>query len=760
MNIFALPASLLVFLFTAAGASSAATGQPPSYSNGNTTALASTGSGSKYASACASATSSYSSAYSSWNLAHQWVENQTQVIGGDSWSLVTYYENGTTLCDGHARVPHTPAVLLSTATQTYSSPVITTEVTPLTYFSIYTGPSPTCSIEPLDCDGLWQAYSSSSSLWHDGNASDTLSAPSGQITSPPQTPPCMNQSAAAAWDAATSSIYGCGHCTIYGQGVELVYFPEPTTVSRDMCASTPLASETYYGDGAVIEAYAGTAYGRNASVSGGKATAVVGQNTFTSGTAYISIATVYAQDRCASTRGTPVYNAILAMPSESVLSLRYSQDHFKWAMVTATQTGFPISYADFNSPIPWSAWNGQAQCDNALGGYFSDVVYEDAYRPQLAIPPEINQLNAEWSDCQLWYGGLYDPPLALQPAESIALPTLPGQQEASRTAVPSSTAAAPTAPPTALSDEQGQSQPPSPQHSRTETTSADDRGPPAATWRSDKPATPSEKGQPHAAAGVPPVVFVANGQTWPASACGPHACIGPTTISANQPAQTLSDDVLASFGSAGLVIQGSTTLALSSPKPNTDSLQPSRQSAGAMATVITIASQPVTVTVLPNGAVAAVVGSSTLVPGGLASSLPGGQVLSAGDGGLVVAWRSTMPIGAAATSGTRPTGASPGSSAAGSGTAGNPPLQQATSTPTGAALPAALPSAASAVTGVATADAEAGPPGTGASGAAGSAAPTGRTSVAAAANRAPGHDMPLALAHAGIGLGIALVAVR
>ncbi|KAI7019646.1 hypothetical protein KC355_g2987 [Hortaea werneckii] len=274
-----------------------------------------------------------------------------------------------------------------------------------------------------------------------------------QTTPAPQTPPCMNQSMASSAASFQSSFNGCGLCTIYGRGVELVYFPPPATVSRDMCASTPVANLTYYEPGAVLEAYAGTQYGAMATPNPDAQTAVVGQNTFTSGTAYISISKVWAEDRCSKTKGTPVHNAILAMPSESVLSLRYSQDHFQYAMVTGTQTGFPVSYADFQTPIPWSAWNGQEQCYNSYGGYYCNPIYENKYRPQLAIPPEINMLNDDWKDCQLWYGGLYDPPLALQPAESIAMPTRPGQhQEKTSTAEPSSTLAKPTAEPTALAD--------------------------------------------------------------------------------------------------------------------------------------------------------------------------------------------------------------------------------------------------------------------------------------------------------------------
>ncbi|KAI7162598.1 hypothetical protein KC349_g1888 [Hortaea werneckii] len=408
--------------------------------------LPSTGSGSEYASQCIHALTSFSSKSSAWSSRHLSVSNTTTIVGGPSYTRVTYYEGATTLCDGHPRLTTSPGISLSEDFLTFpgTGPTSTSTIVN-TYGRIYPHETPTCSVEPSDCDPFWQAYSTKMSEWSALGAAQTTPAP--------QTPPCMNQSMASSDASFQSSFYGCGLCTIYGQGVELVYFPPPATASRDMCASTPVANLTYYEPGAILEAYAGTQYGAMATRKPGAQTAVVGQNTFTSGTAYISISKVWAEDRCSKTKGTPVNNAILAMPSESVLSLRYSQDHFQYAMVTGTQTGFPVSYADFQTPIPWSAWNGQEQCYNSYGGYYCDVIYENKYRPQLAIPPEINMLNDDWKDCQLWYGGLYDPPLALQPAESIAMPTRPGHhQEATSTAEPSSTLAKPTAEPTALAD--------------------------------------------------------------------------------------------------------------------------------------------------------------------------------------------------------------------------------------------------------------------------------------------------------------------
>lgn len=432
MRFFDLPATLAVFIalsLSAAGQTSITT--PPitrtvTPARPDTTittlvTLPSSGTGSSYAHACLDEYSRYSVASESWNQKYGWRFPETQIIGGTSTDFVTYYENATTLCDGHPRVTYSPAISLSTGYITRPGKVSASSVYQVTEYWNFPAPMPSCQLAPSDCDPLWRSYSASLTAWEEASRTGPSNA---RITPPPQTPICANSSAASEYASYSSKIYGCGPCTIYGNDVQLVYFPVPTTVSRDMCASEAGASLTHYVNGDnVIEAYAGTAYRGNNSVPG-QVTATAGGHTFTSGTAYISIGSVWAVDRCHNTKGTPVSNAILAMSSESVLSLRYSQNHFQLLMTTETQTGYPVSYADFNEPVPWSAWNGQAQCEYG-GGYQCSIIYQGQYKPQLAIPPGIKKLNPEWEGCQMWYNGLWDPPLALQPADYIAKPTYP-----------------------------------------------------------------------------------------------------------------------------------------------------------------------------------------------------------------------------------------------------------------------------------------------------------------------------------------------
>lgn len=406
---FDRPADMLLLLLWTAWASGVAASV--ANSSTSTTWLLPNGTGSAYASQCQSTQLFFSSAASTWSERHKRLNIQTFHFGGTQTSSVTYYKDASTLCDGHPRVAHqSPATPISSTVIEYYDGAPSSTVSTETDYPYYHEPRPTCSIAPDDCDPLWSAYTASMSSW----------AKEPQITPPPFTPPCTNISAAASYSSALESVRGCGPCTLYGDHVQLLFFP--TTASRDMCASIPTASITYFNtDELALDVYAGKSYGKPSQP--GAVTAVVGGHTFTSGTAYISIGKVWASDRCSSLIGTTISDAIIALKSESVLSLRYSQDQTQFFLESTTQTGYPVSYADFNKPIPWSAWNGQGQCGGPCPGCGCDVIYENQYNPQLAMPPGIRQLDARWKKCQNYYWGLYDPPMVLQPASTFDMPT-------------------------------------------------------------------------------------------------------------------------------------------------------------------------------------------------------------------------------------------------------------------------------------------------------------------------------------------------
>ncbi|KAI4819891.1 hypothetical protein E4T44_10338, partial [Aureobasidium sp. EXF-8845] len=418
--------------------------------------IAPTGTGAAYATSCSNVISAYNSASNSWVDKHSYFVNSTNVLGATSYLSVTYYVNATTLCDGHARVNYSPAIATSSTVITTVGTAPTTSVLTASMGWIFPVSSASCSVNPDDCDGLYQAYSTASSKWS-AAANGTIAAGAifPTITPSPSLPACVNSSQSSSDEAFSKSFYGCGLCTIFGDEVELMYFPEATTVSRDMCATTPSASLTAYGYNVGVP-YTGADPSATWNGPGTPPeTAVVGTHTFTSGTAYISIKRVWAVDRCSSQIGTTVTGAVLALPSESLLSLRYSQNHFQYFATTNKVTGYPFNYADLNKPVPYSAWNGQARCEYpGFADYKCNVIYENDYNPQLAMPPGIRKLNPAWEGCQMWYGGLYDPPYALKPGTAVDTPTVAfGNPPATTTSAVQASSVAPSTPTaTALAD--------------------------------------------------------------------------------------------------------------------------------------------------------------------------------------------------------------------------------------------------------------------------------------------------------------------
>ncbi|KAI4725759.1 hypothetical protein E4T49_06493 [Aureobasidium sp. EXF-10728] len=419
--------------------------------------IAPTGTGAVYATSCSNAISAYNSASNSWVDKHSFLSNYTDILGGTSWNSVTYYANATTLCDGHARVTHSPAIATSSTVITAVGTAPSTSVGTASMGWIFPISSVSCSVNPSDCDGLWQAYSTASSKWTAAaNGTRAVDAVFPTITPSPSLPACVNSSQSSSNEAFSKSFYGCGLCTIFGDEVELLYFPEATTASRDMCATTPSAKPTAYGSDDGMP-YTGIDPSATWNETGAPLeTAVVGKHTFVrDGQAYISIKKVYAMNRCSSRIGTTVTDAILALPSDRLLSLRYSQLHFQYFATTDKVTGYPFNYADLNTPVPYSAWNGQARCETpGYADYKCNVIYENQYNPQLAMPPGIRKLDPAWEGCQMWYGGLYDPPYALKPGTAVETPTVAfGPPPTTTTSAAEASSAAPTtATPTALAD--------------------------------------------------------------------------------------------------------------------------------------------------------------------------------------------------------------------------------------------------------------------------------------------------------------------
>ncbi|KAJ4293525.1 hypothetical protein N0V90_008808 [Kalmusia sp. IMI 367209] len=167
--------------------------------------------------------------------------------------------------------------------------------------------------------------------------------------------------------------------------------------------------------------------------------AVVGTNTFYSGNVYLSIASIEAHFPCRSTHTR--YNSILTLASSDVQTMRgYPINNIPWS----------LNYADFNEPVPYSAWYGEPECN--LQVVPCSVVFPGEYRPQIVMPAAIRQFDPAWSDCSLGFFGLNDPPIALKSAgnflsSSSSVPAVPVTTP-NDPSDPSSTPATPADPPT------------------------------------------------------------------------------------------------------------------------------------------------------------------------------------------------------------------------------------------------------------------------------------------------------------------------
>ncbi|KAK5107369.1 hypothetical protein LTR62_001349 [Meristemomyces frigidus] len=288
----------------------------------------------------------------------------------------------TTLCDGRARI-------VGTVTPVASSALTSTSVA----FFNYTGPPPSCSIAQGDCTSMWSLYKSASSSY-DAFVSSFFATDTASTGVPGGITVAMPECSTDALPTTTGA--SCGACTLYGGSVQLLYFPHVPD-------SGPYV------------------------VSGG--------HTFYQNKAYISFQTAYASNTCGAI-GSSYAGGIVGLPSSQVYSV--SGYHFE-----LYDYAYQVNFADFNDPIPASAYLAMYQCSeggnngilgppNKVNNMTMDtcnrgdyLIYDPLYAPQLAVPPQFRDLDPAWSNCLLSLDALWDPPKALQPASAVAAVTTP-----------------------------------------------------------------------------------------------------------------------------------------------------------------------------------------------------------------------------------------------------------------------------------------------------------------------------------------------
>ncbi|KAK4621203.1 hypothetical protein CLAFUW4_07459 [Fulvia fulva] len=208
----------------------------------------------------------------------------------------------------------------------------------------------------------------------------------------------------------------CNKCTISGGTVQLLYFPVTrTTGSTQTTAPATLKTEV-------------------------ATTAIYENTTLTSGSVYISFNSAYADNACGTPVGRGYPGAILAMDPKSLKSINmgwgtmYGSVADPFALPGASKSAYLVATSfnleDLQWPVPETAYQQQPKCQNGPFGKCSVIL--DDYNPLLEVPEQIRNLDPAWKTCELDWEGLYDPPIAVQPASTVVKPSA-GDPQASYT---------------------------------------------------------------------------------------------------------------------------------------------------------------------------------------------------------------------------------------------------------------------------------------------------------------------------------------
>jgi len=531
------------------------------------------------------------------------------------------------------------------------SHVSSTSTATYTIWEPYPSPKPNCTIRSSDCLSLISSYSSYYDRYWDDPGRSTLTRP---------TYPACSATAACTRTA----------CTFQHGGMSLYFWPVTTNVSRDMCAWEPKtspATATFTANSTYIPTTTG-------------AYAVVDGVTMFQGNVYMSLMEPWVVDNCRNSVSR-VSNKpnILTIASTDLYSVRkYPNNLIPWS----------VDYADFQEPVPWSAYIGDRYC--AQNRPLCSEVFPNDYHPVMIMPPEIAQLDPAWKDCAFDKYGIFDPPIALRSVGNI-FPTSTsrgGGPVTSATAVPQSTPPTPgqsgsngnptpTASPRPTPGDPSSSKPPTnnPPSSNTPTNNPPVNTPPVNSPPANSPPAnsppvnnpPANSPPANNPPGNNPPANNPPGNNPPANNPNPGQSNpplpGPTPPSQNNPNPappviTVGPSVIPIDPTGGLVINPGTTLTPGGPAITTGGTTLSLGNNGLQiiapgtSTQIPFGSSAVpvtlgdgtTVTIDPNAGL--IVGGTTLRQGDPALTVSG-TTMSIGPSGLVIvdpSGTSTVPI--------------------------------------------------------------------------------------------------------------------
>ncbi|KAK5727472.1 hypothetical protein LTR15_003368 [Elasticomyces elasticus] len=160
--------------------------------------------------------------------------------------------------------------------------------------------------------------------------------------------------------------------------------------------------------------------------------------------AYISYQAIDVYNECGTKIGKGQPGGMVELASTDVYSV--------WGNVGGANDlkGYPFNFADLIHPVPASAYLGQASCyhpvppelwTGTLGAgdringerqqealWFCGMIFDYAYAPWLAVPPQFRALDPAWEDCDLSLWGTWDPPVALTEVTSAVGVSTPAPQ--------------------------------------------------------------------------------------------------------------------------------------------------------------------------------------------------------------------------------------------------------------------------------------------------------------------------------------------
>ncbi|KAK4500874.1 hypothetical protein PRZ48_009066 [Zasmidium cellare] len=192
----------------------------------------------------------------------------------------------------------------------------------------------------------------------------------------------------------------------------------------------------------------GTTITPNATVSTPRIASTYG-TTIASPGVLLSIDTLYAHDPCGRRVGTGLSNIVLTQQTSQISSQCAPLYH------QGGNAGTQVNFADYNSPVPYSAYACLPQCNGGSSAFgttdLCSTIYDGDFKPILALPTDIVSLQPEWANCIFGdvYDGMntiWDPPQALVAANTEAGVTVPVAKTTS--ASPASAPAQPTRQPT------------------------------------------------------------------------------------------------------------------------------------------------------------------------------------------------------------------------------------------------------------------------------------------------------------------------